>query len=99
MAQALRTEEEPGGAEDREIRLSRRMREVLALVAEGATDGEIALRLHLTRKTVAHYVEHSRRRLGAVSRAQAVAMAMRRGLLSESSTPEETGMGEPDQGE
>ena len=77
--------------------LSRRQAQVLVLVAEGATDGEIALRLHLTRKTVAHYVEHSRRRLGAVSRAQAIAVAMRHGLLSEPSEPEETGMGEPDQ--
>ena len=97
MAQALMTGEEPGGAEDKEVRLSRRMREVLVLVAEGATDGEIALRLHLTRKTVAHYVEHSRRRLGAVSRAQAVALAIRHGLLSEPSAPGETGTAEPDQ--
>jgi DNA-binding CsgD family transcriptional regulator len=98
MAQGLMTEEESGGAEDKEIRLSRRMREVLALVAEGATDGEIALRLHLTRKTVAHYVEHSRIWLGAVSRAQAIALAMRHGLLSEPSAPEEPGAAEPDPG-
>ena len=97
MAQALMTGEEPGGAEDKEVRLSRRMREVLVLVAEGATDGEIALRLHLTRKTVAHYVEHSRRRLGAVSRAQAVALAMRYGLLAGPAEPEETGAAEADQ--
>jgi DNA-binding CsgD family transcriptional regulator len=97
MVQALMTEEEPGAAQDKEIHLSRRQREVLALVAEGATDKEIALRLHLAAKTVAHYVEHSRIRLGAVSRAQAVALAMRYGLLPGPSEPDKTGTTEPDQ--
>lgn len=77
--------------------LSRRQVQVLALVAEGATDREIALRLHLTRKTVSHYVAHSRIRLGAVSRAQAVALAMRHGLLPEPSAPGGTRTVGPDE--
>ena len=65
------------------IHLSKREREVLALVAEGRTDREIALRLSLSVETVSWYVKAVRARLGARSRAHAVALAMRVGVLSE----------------
>jgi DNA-binding CsgD family transcriptional regulator len=66
---------------DPPVHLSDRERQVLALVAEGATDNEIALRLHLSVLTVAQYVRAIRARLNARSRAHAVALALRMGLL------------------
>ena len=66
---------------DRLVHLSDRQLEVLALVAEGATDNEIALRLHLSVLTVAQYVREIRARFDARSRAHAVALALREGLL------------------
>jgi DNA-binding CsgD family transcriptional regulator len=61
--------------------LSSREREVLALVAQGLDDAEIGAALGIT-KTSAHvYVERAKRRLGATTRAQAVALAVADGLL------------------
>jgi DNA-binding CsgD family transcriptional regulator len=61
--------------------LSERQMQVLALVAEGRTDNEIAIQLGLSAKTISSYVQHIRNRFGAQSRAQAVALAIRQGLL------------------
>jgi len=88
MAQPLTSEEEPCGAGGKEIRLSRRQREVLALVAQGASDNEIAIQLCLSAKTVSWYVKEIRARLEARSRAHAVALALQHGLLSATSIPE-----------
>ena len=74
---------------DRLVHLSDRQLEVLALVAEGATDNEIALRLHLSVLTVAQYVREIRARFDARSRAHAVALALRSGLLPGRSSPGE----------
>ena len=63
------------------IRLSARQREVLTLVAQGATDNEIACRLCLSSPSVPEYVKRIRKRLGANSRAHAVALALRLGLI------------------
>jgi DNA-binding CsgD family transcriptional regulator len=81
--------EERRGVADQPVHLSDRERQVLALVAEGATDNEIALRLHLSVLTVAQYVRAIRTRLDARSRAHAVALAMRMGLLPGRSSPGE----------
>ena len=81
------SDRQPTAAHDA-VHLSRREREVLALVAEGRTDREIALRLSLSVETVSWYVKAVRARLGARSRAHAVALAMRLGVLS-GSWPEE----------
>jgi DNA-binding CsgD family transcriptional regulator len=48
-------------------RLTRREIEVLGLVAEGETDGGIARRLGISRKTVGHYLENIYRKLGVSS--------------------------------
>jgi len=88
MTQRLTSEEEPCGAGGKEIHLSRREREVLALVAQGASDNEIAIQLCLSAKTVSWYVKDIRARLGAHSRAHAVALAMQLGILSGTSMPE-----------
>jgi DNA-binding CsgD family transcriptional regulator len=87
MAKPLTSEEEPCAAGSKEIRLSRREREVLALVAQGASDNEIAIQLCLSAKTVSWYVKDIRARLGAQSRAHAVALALQHGILSKTLTP------------
>jgi len=61
--------------------LSDRQLEVLALVAEGATNNEIAIRLHLSVKTIAHCMEAICAQLDARSRTHAVALALRQGIL------------------
>lgn len=57
--------------------LTPRERQVLALVAEGLTDKEIACHLYLSAHTVAHVVLTARHKLGASSRAHAVALMLR----------------------
>lgn len=58
-----------------------RQRDVLRLIAEGQTTAEIAEELGLSVYTVKNYVERTFSRLGVYSRAGAVGMAMREGLL------------------
>lgn len=53
--------------------LSAREREVLDHVAQGLSTPEIAVRLGLSRSTVKTHVENARRKLGARTRAEAVA--------------------------
>jgi DNA-binding CsgD family transcriptional regulator len=57
--------------------------EVLALVAEGLRNAEIAERLFLSPRTVDHHVSAIRRKLGARTRGEAVAAAARLGLLQD----------------
>ena len=61
--------------------LSARERDVLALIAEGCRDREIAARLFLSHHTVANHVRNILGKLGVSSRAAAVALAARYGLL------------------
>jgi NarL family two-component system response regulator YdfI len=61
--------------------LSERESEVLALLAEGAANKEIAARLHITERTVKAHVTGIFNKLGVNSRAEAVAVALRSGLL------------------
>jgi DNA-binding CsgD family transcriptional regulator len=63
------------------IQLSRREREVLQLIAAGQSDAMIAIRLHLSETTVKTHVGTLRTRLGARTRAEAVAIASRMNLL------------------
>jgi DNA-binding response OmpR family regulator len=62
-------------------RLTKREREVLALLAEGLDPREIATRLVLSRKTVATHLEHVLYKLGVHTQAQAVAAAYRSDLV------------------
>lgn len=72
----------PATLEPRGVRApSAREREVLDLLAEGATDGQIALALELSPATVQSHVRNAKAKLGARTRAQAVALALRRGLI------------------
>jgi DNA-binding CsgD family transcriptional regulator/tetratricopeptide (TPR) repeat protein len=68
-----RTRANPAGLTVREV-------EVLALVAEGLRNGEIAQRLVVAEKTVNHHVSAILRKLDASTRIEAVAAARRLGL-------------------
>lgn len=69
------------GGESAAVLLSTREREVLALVANGLSDQEIAEQLVLSRHTIHRHVANIRNKLGRGSRAAAVAEAARLGLL------------------
>jgi two-component system, NarL family, nitrate/nitrite response regulator NarL len=61
----------------RMVPLTPREREVLALLGDGLTNQQIALRLSIQLATVKHHVHNILAKLGARSRAQAVAVARR----------------------
>jgi DNA-binding CsgD family transcriptional regulator/tetratricopeptide (TPR) repeat protein len=67
------TVDNPGGLTDRQL-------EVLRLMVEGHTDGEIAARLHISPKTVGHHVSAILDRLGVEGRREAAHVARHRGL-------------------
>jgi DNA-binding CsgD family transcriptional regulator len=86
VARALRSVLEPRvaaapGGEPPAALLSRREREVLALVASGLSDQEIAEQLVVSRHTVHRHVANIRHKLGRGTRTAAVAEAARLGLL------------------
>ena len=63
------------------VSLSSREIEVLALVAEGASNGDIAGRLHITDATVKSHLVHVYSKLGVTSRTAAVSAARSLGIL------------------
>ncbi|MCE4026689.1 response regulator transcription factor [Microbacterium sp. Au-Mic1] len=63
------------------VELTAREQEVLALVSEGLSNREIAVRLFVTEATVKTHIVHLLDKLGAESRTGAVSEARRRGLL------------------
>ena len=66
-------------------KLSRREREVLALVAEGQSNREIAAALIISENTAKYHVAQLLNKLGAGSRAEAVTRAVSAGLLAPTS--------------
>jgi DNA-binding NarL/FixJ family response regulator len=66
--------------------LTRREQEVLQLLASGLTQPEIARELVVSSSTVASHIEHILDKLGVHSRAQAVALAHRSGLVGAPTT-------------
>jgi ATP/maltotriose-dependent transcriptional regulator MalT len=90
VAEAARARELLGGlgapaaprrARARQQLLTPRELEILRLVSEGLTDGEIAARLVLSKHTVHRHLQNAYARLGCSSRASAVARANRLNLL------------------
>jgi DNA-binding CsgD family transcriptional regulator/tetratricopeptide (TPR) repeat protein len=61
--------------------LTAREREILALVADGRSNGEIGKQLFISAKTVSVHVSNILGKLGAAGRTEAAAIARRRGLL------------------
>jgi pimeloyl-ACP methyl ester carboxylesterase len=80
VVRALRAEP-PSDGERARGALSAREHEVLALVAQGLSDRDIAERLVVSPHTVHRHVANIRTKLGSGSRAAAVAEAARTGLL------------------
>ncbi len=66
----------------RAMRLTVREREILVLIANGNSNRAIAALLAVSERTVKYHVGEILARLGAENRAQAVALARRRGLLA-----------------
>jgi pimeloyl-ACP methyl ester carboxylesterase/DNA-binding CsgD family transcriptional regulator len=86
VARALRSALAPGAptsvaADASGVRLSPREGEVLALLASGLSDQEIAEQLVVSQHTVHRHVANIRHKLGRSTRAAAVAEAARLGLL------------------
>lgn len=69
------------GPRRRPSALSPREREVLRLIAGGQSNKQVAQALGITERTVKFHVTSLMNKLGAETRAQAVALAARRGLL------------------
>ncbi|UFW46463.1 MULTISPECIES: autoinducer binding domain-containing protein [Bradyrhizobium] len=62
--------------------LTQRERQCLAWAAQGKTAADIAVLVAIAPRTVVFHLENARRKLGAASIAQCVAIALGRGLLS-----------------
>lgn len=68
-------------AGEADLQLSQRERDSLALVADGKTDWEISVILGVAESTARFHVDNARRKLGAVTRAQAVARLINQRLI------------------
>ncbi|SDI06797.1 DNA-binding response regulator, NarL/FixJ family, contains REC and HTH domains [Sinosporangium album] len=62
--------------------LTGREREVMALVAKGLSDNEVAVTLGLSKATIRSHVHHLATKLGLSGRAQVIAFAYRYGLVN-----------------
>ncbi|MFC0602786.1 response regulator [Streptomyces palmae] len=80
VATALLSQEEAGGGSGRQNPLTEREREVLALIAEGRSNREIARALVLSEKTVKTHVSNILMKLDLADRTQAALWAVRHGI-------------------
>ena len=72
-----------GGKSEQPSTLSNREMEVLGLIAQGAANKGIAYQLSISERTVKAHVTGILNKLGVSSRTEAVAVALRQGLLHE----------------
>ena len=79
VARARRLVERPGG--EKSSPLTGRERQVLTLLADGLTPAEVAHDLIISRSTVGTHIEHIYEKLGARTRAHAVGIGFRNGVL------------------
>jgi DNA-binding CsgD family transcriptional regulator len=70
--------------------LSRREKEVLRWISAGKTSWETSRILRIAERTVVFHAQNAMRKLGATSRAQAIALAFQHGLLQPPKPPVET---------
>ena len=70
-----------GGTAQGGVTVSPREREILELLAEGASNADVAASLHLSPHTVRNHLARIYSRLHARSRLEAVAIAVREGLI------------------
>jgi DNA-binding CsgD family transcriptional regulator len=70
----------PAGGPAVPFGLTDREREVLALVAAGRSNGQIAAELYISRKTASVHVSNILAKLGVAGRVEAAAVAHRQGL-------------------
>ena len=70
-----------GNERSKEAVLSNREREILALLADGLVNKQIAARLGISTNTAKTHLELLFEKLGVATRAEAVATGVRRGLL------------------
>ena len=77
----------PTAAPFAELGLSARESEVLALVAAGRTNGQIAEELFISPKTASVHVTHILDKLGVSSRIEAAMLAARAGLVAPDQDP------------
>lgn len=82
---------EAGSSPHDEASLTEREREVLAGVARGERSKEIAARLGISERTVKAYLSNIYTKLGVDSRAAAITVASKRGLLRDLNDGEEPG--------
>jgi two-component system, NarL family, response regulator LiaR len=61
--------------------LTPREKEVLALLAQGKSTRQVAARLGITKRTVDAHLQSALTKIGAVNRAQAIAIAIDAGLI------------------
>jgi two-component system, NarL family, nitrate/nitrite response regulator NarL len=81
-------ERERDDASDESQLLTQREREILILVVDGASNKEIAQRLHITEGTVKNHLHHILEKLHLENRVQVTAYALRKGLVSPRQSPE-----------
>lgn len=70
-----------GRAKGGNTRLTPREREVLAWVAQGKSARQVAEILRIAKRTVDEHVQTAVRKLGALNRTHAVAIALRDGII------------------
>ncbi|MER5783277.1 response regulator transcription factor [Streptomyces mobaraensis] len=80
VAGALLAQEDTGGSQSRGNALTEREREVLALIADGRSNREIARALVLSEKTVKTHVSNILMKLDLADRTQAALWAVRHGI-------------------
>ena len=78
---AARADHDDDVVRQREVSLTNREREILALLADGLGNKQIAARLGISTNTVKTHLELLFEKIGVSSRAEAVATGVRRGLL------------------
>src|SRR3954452_16008920 len=81
LVSSVRNGPRPVALEEPAAALSPREHDVLALLAEGYDNGEIANRLYVSPSTVKNHVSHLLEKLGVDNRVQAATIAIRQGLV------------------